>query len=81
MLGTACSVLVALETYSSTCAYAMIAAQALENSTDVLCALRYRYLASVHSLFATLHNALKSSDSSVMLDPQSVLNEWCVSLS
>jgi len=53
----------------------------LENSTDVLCALRYRYLASVHSLFATLHNALKSSDSSVMLDPQSVLNEWCVFVS
>ena len=77
MLGTACSVLVALGTYSSTCAYAMIAAQALENSTDVLCALRYRYLASVHSLFATL----ESSDSSVMLDPQSVLNEWCVFVS
>jgi len=76
-LSTACSVLVALETYSGTCAYAMIAAQALENSTDVLRALRYRYLASVHSWLATLHNALKSSDSSVMLDPLSVLNEWC----
>lgn len=77
VLSTACSILVALETYGSNCAYASIAGQALEHSTDVLCALRFRYLALIHALFVTLHNALKASDSQVLLDPQTVLNQWC----
>jgi hypothetical protein len=75
---TAFSMLVALETYGSTSAYAFIAANALENSDDVLSALRYRYLMHIHALFVSLHNALKASDASVLLDPQSVLNQWCV---
>ena len=77
VLSTACSILVALETYGSNCAYASIAGQALEDSADVLCALRFRYLALIHALFVTLHNALKASDSQVLLDPQTVLNQWC----
>ena len=75
---TAFSMLIALETYSGSSAYAMIAANALENSDDVLSALRYRYLAFIHALFVAHHNALKASDTSVLLDPQSVLNQWCV---
>lgn len=78
VLSTACSILVALETYGCTCAYAQIAGQALENSEDLLSALRYRYLALIHSLFVTLYNALKTSDSAILLDAQGVLNQWCV---
>jgi hypothetical protein len=78
VLSTACSILVALETYGKTCAYLQIAGQALENSDDLLSALRFRYLALVHSLFVALHNALKASDSAALLDPQAVLNQWCV---
>lgn len=76
VMSTACSVLVALETFSSSCAYVQIAANALENSDDILCALRFKYLVSVHSLFVSLHNALKASETFVLLDPQGVLNQW-----
>jgi hypothetical protein len=78
VVSTACSVLVALETFSSTCAYVQIAANALEHSADVLCALRFRYLVSIHSMFVTLHNALMATESFVLLDPQAVLSQWCV---
>lgn len=76
VVSTACSVLVALETFSSSCAYVQIAANALENSADIHCTLRFKYLVAVHSLFLSLHNALKASETFVLLDPQGVLNQW-----
>jgi hypothetical protein len=73
---TACSILVALESYADKSAYAQIAAQALENSEDVMSALKYRYLAFIHALFVAQYNALKASDSAALLDPHAVLSQW-----